>query len=72
VALGKGVRVFKIKTGVVRPPTASVRAIRTWSDPTGYPPDYNQSIQVEQAIRILRELEEFRPTFIEQPTRRWT
>ncbi len=72
--LGKGVRVFKIKTGVVPPALdrERVRAIRHVVGSEGdIRLDYNQSIQVEQAIRILRELEEFRPTFIEQPTRRW-
>jgi muconate cycloisomerase len=72
--LDRGVRVFKVKTGVVAPAVdrARARAIRQVIGPEGdLRLDYNQSIKPEQAIQILRELEEFRPTFIEQPTRRW-
>lgn len=70
----RGVRVFKIKTGVVPPAVdrERVRAIRDLVGPDAdIRLDYNQSIEVDQAIRILRDLEAFRPTFIEQPTRRW-
>lgn len=69
--LERGVRVFKIKTGVVPPAIdrERVRAIRAAVGPGGdIRIDYNQRIQVEQAIRILRDLEAFNPTFIEQPT----
>jgi muconate cycloisomerase len=72
--LDKGLRVFKIKTGVVEPAVdrQRVRAIRhTVGHEGDIRLDYNQAIPVEQAIRILRELEEYRPTFIEQPTPRW-
>lgn len=72
--LERGVRVFKIKTGVVAPAVdrARVQAIRERIGADGdLRLDYNQSIQPEHAIRILRDLEEYRPTFIEQPTRRW-
>lgn len=72
--LERGLRVFKIKTGVVPQAVdrARIRAIRELIGTDGdLRLDYNQSIQPEHAIRILRELEEFRPTFIEQPTRRW-
>jgi muconate cycloisomerase len=49
-----------------------VRAIRELIGPAGdLRLDYNQSIRVDQAIRILRELERYQPTFIEQPTPRW-
>jgi muconate cycloisomerase len=70
----RGVRIFKIKTGVASSAVdrEHVRGIRALVGPDGdIRLDYNQSIKVDQAIRILRELEEFRPTFIEQPTPRW-
>jgi muconate cycloisomerase len=72
--LARGVRVFKIKVGVVAPAVdrERVRAIRQLVGPDGdIRLDYNQSIRVDQAIRILRDLERFEPTFIEQPTPRW-
>ncbi len=72
--MGQGLRVFKIKTGVL--PAAvdreRVRAIRKLIGPdVDMRLDYNQGIEVEHAIRTCRDLEEFRPTFIEQPTPRW-
>ena len=72
--LGRGVRVFKIKVGVVAPAVdrERVRAIRALVGADGdIRLDYNQSIKVDQAIRILRDLEQYAPTFIEQPTPRW-
>lgn len=68
--LADGIRLFKVKTGfaehrddlrrleklrAVLPPDADLRI------------DYNQGMQPWDAIRRLRDIETFRPTFIEQP-----
>lgn len=67
---GEGIRLFKVKTGfaehredvrrleklrAILPPDAEIRI------------DYNQGMQPWEAIRRLRDIECFRPTFIEQP-----
>lgn len=68
-----GVNIFKVKTGFtshaedmrrigrlreVLPATADIRV------------DYNQGLDPWDAIRQIREVETFRPTFIEQPVKR--
>ena len=73
VLLAEGVRLFKVKTGFadhradlrrlerlrqVLPADAELRI------------DYNQGMQPFDAIRKLRDVEAFEPTFIEQPTPR--
>ena len=65
-----GIRLFKVKTGFaehaddlrrltrlkgILPPDAEIRI------------DYNQGMQPWEALRRLRDIEQFRPTFIEQP-----
>lgn len=66
----EGIRLFKVKTGFAEhaedlrrlsklretlPADAEIRV------------DYNQGMQPWEALRRLRDIEEFRPTFIEQP-----
>ncbi len=73
VLLADGMRIFKVKTGFadhavdldrlerlreVLPPDADLRI------------DYNQGMQPFDAIQKLRDVEAFKPTFIEQPTPR--
>ena len=68
--LADGLRLFKVKTGfaehredlrrlealaAILPADAEIRV------------DYNQGMQPWEAIRRLRDIEQFRPTFIEQP-----
>ena len=68
--LAEGIRLFKVKTGFaehredlrrleklrqILPADAELRV------------DYNQGMQPWEAIRRLRDIESFRPTFIEQP-----
>ena len=68
--VGAGIRLFKVKTGfaahqedlrrlerlrAILPADAEIRV------------DYNQGIEPWEAIRRLRDIEAFRPTFIEQP-----
>jgi muconate cycloisomerase len=71
--LAEGVRLFKVKTGfsthaedlrrlerlaTILPADASLRI------------DYNQGLEAVDAIRTLRDVEAFRPAFIEQPVAR--
>ncbi|WGF88085.1 enolase C-terminal domain-like protein [Marinivivus vitaminiproducens] len=71
--LADGVRIFKVKTGflshaddlhrlerlrAILPPDADLRI------------DYNQGLDPWNALGQLREMERFRPTFIEQPVKR--
>ncbi|WP_439574562.1 enolase C-terminal domain-like protein [Phreatobacter sp.] len=71
--LAEGVRLFKVKTGfsthaedlrrlerltAILPADASLRV------------DYNQGLETVDAIRTLRDVEAFRPAFIEQPVAR--
>lgn len=73
VMAGYGVNIFKVKTGFTShaedmrrigrlremlPATADIRV------------DYNQGLDPWDAIRQIREIETFRPTFIEQPVKR--
>lgn len=69
----KGNRIFKVKTGV-KPHAedlAHLEAIRDAFDMTiDLRLDYNQALQPFGALRVLREVEKFAPTFIEQPVPR--
>lgn len=73
VIASHGVNIFKVKTGFTShaedlrrmerlkaalPATADIRV------------DYNQGLDPWDAIRLLRDIEAFRPTFIEQPVKR--
>ena len=68
-----GVRLFKIKTGysdhafdLMR--LQKLRAI--YGSEASLRVDYNQGLPAYDAIRRIRDLEEFRPDFVEQPVRR--
>lgn len=68
-----GHRLFKVKTGV-RPHAedmAHLEAIRaTFARRVDLRVDYNQALSPFDALRVLRDVEQFRPTFIEQPVAR--
>ena len=68
-----GHRLFKVKTGV-RPHAedmAHLEAIRaTFAGRVDLRVDYNQALSPFDALRVLRDVEQFRPTFIEQPVAR--
>jgi len=70
---GQGSRIFKIKTGFVedhREDVARVSRIRTHlPDDVDIRIDYNQGLDAFGAVQKLREMEQFRPTFIEQPVK---
>lgn len=68
--LDQGFKVLKIKTGVLpeREEIARVAALRKLvGDEFDLRIDFNQGGKREQMTRLCRELEAFRPTFIEQP-----
>lgn len=68
--LGEGFKVLKIKTGVLKPKAeiARIRAIRELVGADfDLRLDFNQGGSRDQAMRLCRALEEFSPTFIEQP-----
>ncbi|MBE9607082.1 cycloisomerase [Acetobacteraceae bacterium H6797] len=69
----EGNRIFKVKTGV-KPHAVEMRnleAIRNaFGDGIDLRLDYNQALQPFGAINILREVDRFKPTFIEQPVPR--
>lgn len=65
-----GIRLFKLKTGFAEHAEdlrrlAGLRKILP--DDAEIRVDYNQGMQPWEAIRRLRDVEQFRPTFIEQP-----
>ena len=65
-----GVRLFKIKTGSIdhRDELKRLERLRTsLPDDIDFRIDYNQALQPYDAVRRLRDIEQFRPTFIEQP-----
>lgn len=71
---GQGLRVFKIKTGVLtlRQELKRLEAIREALDEScDLRIDFNQGLTREHAIGFCRALERFAPTFIEQPIRGW-
>lgn len=69
----KGNRIFKVKTGVKshKEDLAHLEAMRNaFDDRIDLRLDYNQALQPFGAIKILRDVDQFRPTFIEQPVPR--
>jgi muconate cycloisomerase len=68
-----GNRLFKVKTGV-KPHAedmAHLEAIRdTFGDTVDLRLDYNQALEPFRAMTVLRDVDRFRPTFIEQPVPR--
>ncbi|MBS0519643.1 MAG: muconate cycloisomerase family protein [Proteobacteria bacterium] len=68
-----GNRIYKVKTGVKphREDLAHLEAIRAeFGDTVDLRLDYNQALQPFGAMRILRDVDRFAPTFIEQPVPR--
>lgn len=68
--LDQGFKVLKIKTGVLgeRDEIDRVEALRKLvGDDFDLRIDFNQGARREQATRLCRRLEDFHPTFIEQP-----
>ncbi|SJZ39495.1 muconate cycloisomerase [Enhydrobacter aerosaccus] len=68
-----GNRIYKVKTGVKphKEDLAHLEAIRTeFGDTVDLRLDYNQALQPFGAMRILRDVDRFAPTFIEQPVPR--
>ncbi|MGH6862022.1 MAG: enolase C-terminal domain-like protein, partial [Phyllobacterium sp.] len=69
----EGNALYKVKTGVKphREDLAHLEAIRkAFGDTIDLRLDYNQALKPFGAISILREVDQFRPTFIEQPVPR--
>lgn len=69
----QGNRIFKVKTGVKShaEDMAHLEAMRdAFGDGIDLRIDYNQALQPFGAIGILRDVDRFRPTFIEQPVPR--
>lgn len=65
--------IYKVKTGVKshREDLAHLEAMRNaFGDTIDLRLDYNQALQPFGAISILRDVDQFRPTFIEQPVPR--
>jgi muconate cycloisomerase len=65
--------IYKVKTGVKshREDLAHLETMRTeFGDSIDLRLDYNQALQPFGAIKILRDVDRFRPTFIEQPVPR--
>jgi muconate cycloisomerase len=65
--------IYKVKTGVKphREDLAHLEAIRAeFGDTVDLRLDYNQALQPFGAMRILRDVDRFAPTFIEQPVAR--
>ncbi|CAH1677362.1 Muconate cycloisomerase [Hyphomicrobiales bacterium] len=69
----QGNRIFKVKTGVKthKEDVAHLEAMRNaFGDRIDLRIDYNQALQPFGAIKTLRDVDQFRPTFIEQPVPR--
>lgn len=67
-----GVRLFKIKTGFADHAfdIKRMEALRErYGDEIDLRIDYNQGLPAYDAIRCIRDLEPFRPTFVEQPVK---
>lgn len=69
----QGNRIFKVKTGV-KPHAEDMAHLETmrgaFGDSIDLRLDYNQALQPFGALRVLRDVERFAPTFIEQPVPR--
>ena len=71
--VAQGVNIFKVKTGFSTHQEDLRRLERLRSDlpaSVDLRVDYNQGLDPWDAIRLLRDVEAFRPTFIEQPVKR--
>ncbi len=69
----EGVRLFKLKTGFAGHAFDVMRLERLrhlYGDDLDLRVDYNQGLRPYEAIRRLRDIETFQPTFIEQPVPR--
>lgn len=67
-----GVRIFKFKTGFADHAFDLMRVerLRTlYGDEVDIRIDYNQGLPAYDAVRRIRDLEAFRPTFVEQPVK---
>ncbi|MCC2110586.1 MAG: cycloisomerase, partial [Hyphomicrobiales bacterium] len=66
---GDGIRLFKLKTGFAghRFDLDRLEALRDRYDDIDLRIDYNQGLEPFDALRTLRDIEAFRPSFIEQP-----
>lgn len=65
-----GVRIFKLKTGFAEHAFDLMRLEKlraTYGDAIRLRIDYNQGLKAYDAIRQIRDLEPFRPDFVEQP-----
>ena len=69
----EGNRIFKVKTGV-KPHAVEMKNLETmrnaFGDTIDLRLDYNQALQPFGAINTLRDVDRFKPTFIEQPVPR--
>ena len=68
-----GVRLFKLKTGFLDHSFDLMRLERLrelFGDEIGLRIDYNQGLPAYDAVRRIRDLEAFRPDFVEQPVNR--
>ncbi|MDS1136858.1 enolase C-terminal domain-like protein [Nitratireductor indicus] len=68
-----GVRLFKLKTGFAGHSFDLMRLEKlraVYGDEIDLRIDYNQGLPAFDAIRHVRDLEPFRPTFVEQPVKR--
>ena len=73
VMVPAGNTIYKVKTGVKphREDLAHLEAMRAeFGDAIDLRLDYNQALEPFGAIKILRDVDHFRPTFIEQPVPR--
>jgi muconate cycloisomerase len=71
--VGDGVKIFKVKTGFSTHAEDLRRLERLRAElpaTIDLRVDYNQGLDPWDAIRLLRDIESFRPTFIEQPVKR--
>jgi muconate cycloisomerase len=67
-----GVRIFKFKTGFAEHSFDVMRAEKLrqlYGDEIDIRIDYNQGLRAYDAVRCIRDLEQFRPTFVEQPVK---
>ncbi len=67
-----GVRIFKFKTGFAGHKFDLMRCERMreiYGDEADLRIDYNQGLPAYDAVRCIRDLEAFRPTFVEQPVK---
>jgi muconate cycloisomerase len=67
-----GVRLFKLKTGFAEHAFDVMRLEKLrdrYGDQVSLRVDYNQGLPAYDAVRRIRDLEAFRPTFVEQPVK---